>query len=154
MEFSLAYENWITIGGAAITIGGALFTLKESRKAKNYSDQIKQDVEKLSLHHVCESLRRCQDAIRRLPASNTKKRGFDLQSELTPIWAHFDTALSSHVLSDHSEIREIVVDAQSILQSYRKSNADGSVDPSAASSRLQDALAGMNSKIYKIEGKR
>ena len=76
-------DSIITIFGAIITVAGAIFTLSEARKAKNYSDQIKVDVEKVLLMRITESLYRCQEEVRKLPRDQTRiPRGFKTEDAL------------------------------------------------------------------------
>lgn len=148
-------DSIITILGAIITIGGAIFTLDQARKAKNYSDQIKVDVEKVSLMRITESLYRCQEEVRKLPRDQAKiPRGFKIKEALERIWPHFDQILSSHVLSgDNVAIRQKVIDAQSLLKTYEINNTQTAVDPFDAQCLLQESLSEINSKVFKLDGK-
>lgn len=148
-------DSIITIFGAIITIAGAMFTLNQAGKAKNYSDQIKVDVEKVLLMRVTESLYRCQEEIRKLPRDQASiPRGFKIKEALERIWPHFDQILSSHVLSGSNvAIRQKIADAQGLLRKYEINDAEHSVDPFDVQCRLQESLSEINSKVFKLDGK-
>lgn len=148
-------DSIITIFGAIITIAGAFFTLNEAKKAKRYSEQIKVDVEKISLMRITESLYRCQEEVRKLPRDQTKTpRGFNIKDALERIWSHFDQILSSHALSgENTAIRQKVVDAQRLLKTYEINDTQQVTDPFSAQCLLQDSLAEINSKVFKLDGK-
>lgn|GEM_PF-6984471 len=148
-------DSMITIGGAIITMFGAFFTLYQATKAKNYSNQIKVDVEKVSLMRITESLYRCQEEIRKLPRDlNNIPRGFKISEALERIWPHFDQILSSHVLSGtNMPIRQKVLEAQSSLRSYQANNTHPAVDPFNVQCLLQESLSEINSKVFKLDGK-
>ena len=138
-----------------ITIFGAIFTLDQARKAKDYSDQIKVDVEKVSLMRITESLYRCQEEVRKLPRDQTKiPRGFKINDALDRIWPHFDQILSSHVLSgNNAAIRQKVLEAQGRLRNYERNNIVPAIDPFDVQCLLQESLSEINSKVFKLDGK-
>ncbi len=138
-----------------ITIAGALFTLDQARKAKDYSDQIKVDVEKVSLMRITESLYRCQEEVRKLPRDQTNvPRGFKIKDALERIWPHFDHILSSHVLSgNNAAIRQKVMDAQGLLRTYEINSTQPAIDPFDVQCLIQESLSEINSKVYKLDGK-
>ncbi|WP_347990120.1 hypothetical protein [Methylomonas sp. AM2-LC] len=148
-------DSIITILGAMITIAGALFTLDQARKAKDYSDQIKVDVEKVSLMRITESLYRCQEEVRKLPRDQTNvPRGFKIKDALERIWPHFDHILSSHVLSgNNAAIRQKVMDAQGLLRTYEINSTQPAIDPFDVQCLIQESLSEINSKVYKLDGK-
>lgn len=147
-------DTIITIAGAIITIAGAIFTLDQAKKAKNYSGQIKVDVEKVSLMRITESLYRCQEEVRKLPRDQTQiPRGFKIKDALERIWPHFDQILSSHVLSgSNTAMRQKVLDAQVTLRNY-ETNTQPAVDPFDVQCLLQESLSEINSKVFKLDGK-
>lgn len=148
-------DSIITIFGAIITIAGAIFTLGQARKAKDYSDQIKVDVEKVSLMRITESLYRCQEEVRKLPRDQANiPRGFKIKDALERIWPHFDQILSSHVLSgSNATIRQKVLDAQGRLRAYESNNTLPAIDPFDVQCLLQESLSEINSKVFKLDGK-
>lgn len=155
LEPSVTPDSVITIFGALITIGGAFFTLDQARKARNYSDQIKIDVQKISLMKITESLYRCQEETRKLPRDRNKiPRGYKIDAVLERVWPHFDYVLSSHVLSGrNSELRKAITSAQDLLRSYERNDNVNTVDPYAIQCCLQDALAEISAKIFQLDGK-
>ncbi|MEI2770730.1 MAG: hypothetical protein V9G98_08345 [Candidatus Competibacter sp.] len=148
-------DSIITIFSAIITIAGALYTLDQARKAKNYSDQIKVDVEKILLMRITESLYRCQEEVRKLPRDQTNiPRGFKIKDALDRIWPHFDQILSSHVLSgSNAAIRQKVIEAQGCLRTYESNNTQPAIDPFHIQCLLQESLSDINSKVFKLDGK-
>lgn len=148
-------DSTITIFGAIITIAGAFFTLDQAKKAKNYLDQIKVDVEKVSLMRITESLYRCQEEVRKLPRDQANiPRGFKIREALERIWPHFDQILSSHVLSGSNvAIRQKVADAQGLLKNYEINNTLSAVDPFDAQCLIQESLSEINLKVFKLDGK-
>ena len=136
-------------------IAGALFTLDQARKAKDYSDQIKVDVEKVSLMRITESLYRCQEEVRKLPRDQANiPRGFKIKDALERIWPHFDQILSSHVLSgSNAAIRQKVLEAQGSLRTYESNNTQPAIDPFDVQCLLQESLSEINSKVFKLDGK-
>ena len=148
-------DSLITIFGAFITILGALFTLGQARKAEGYSDQIKVDVEKVSLMRITESLYRCQEDVRKLPRDQTKvPRGFKIKDALEKIWPHFDQILSSHVLNgSNAAVRQKIIEAQGRLRTYESNNSQPAIDPFDVQCLLQESLSEINSKVFKLDGK-
>lgn len=148
-------DSIISLCGAIVTVAGALFTLSQAKSAKNYSDQIKVDVEKVSLMRVTESLYRCQEEIRKLPRDRASApRGFKINESLERIWPHFDHVLSSHVLSgDNNQLRASILSAQSILKDYESNKPGAGVDPFTAQVVIQGALSEINSKVFRLDGK-
>ena len=148
-------DSFITVFGALITILGAIFTLDQAKKSKRYLDQIKVDVEKVSLMRITESLYRCQEDVRKLPRDQTNvPRGFKIKDALERIWPHFDHILSSHVLSGSNEaIRQKVIEAQGHLRSYERNNNQPAIDPFNVQCLLQESLSEINSKVFKLDGK-
>lgn len=148
-------DTIITLAGAIITIAGAIFTLEQAKNAKSYSDQIKVDVEKVSLMRITESLYRCQEEVRKLPRDqNNIPRGFKIKEALERIWPHFDQILSSHVLSgSNTSIRQKILDAQVTLRKYETNNTQQVVDPFDVLCLLQESLSEINSKVFKLDGK-
>lgn len=151
----MTIDSIITVGGAIVTIAGALFALSQARKAKNYSDQIKVDVEKVSLMRITELLYRCQEEIRKLPRDLSKApRGFKVGEVLGRIWPHFDQILSSHVLGGGNGVtRKKVIDAQTLLKQYEINAAHPTVDPYSVQCLIQEVLSEINSKVFKLDGK-
>lgn len=151
----MTVDSLIAICSAIITIGGGLFTLDQARKVKNYSDQIKIDVEKVLLMRIAESLCRCQDEVRKLPRDQKKiSRGLKIKEVLERIWPYFDQILSSHVLSEsNAVVRQNLIDAQRLLRIYEINNVQPAVDPFSVQCLLQEALSKINSKVFKLDGK-
>jgi len=152
---TLTADSIITIFGAIITVAGAIFTLGEARKAKNYSNQIKVDVEKVSLMRITESLYRCQEEVRKLPRDQAKiPRGFKIEDALDRIWPHFDQILSSHVLSgNNTSIRQKVIEAQGLLRTYEINSTQPAIDPFNVQCLIQESLSEINTKVFKLDGK-
>lgn len=148
-------DSVITIFGAIITIAGALFALDQARKAKSYSDQIRVDVEKISLMKIAESLYRCQEEVRKLPRDRTNlPRGYKMKATLERIWPHFDHVLSSHVLTgENGDLRKQVSSAQDLLRKYETSSHSTPSDPFEIQCLLQEALSSISSRIFQLDGK-
>jgi len=150
----MTLSDIITISGAIVTIFGAIFSLVQAMKAKKYSRQLKDDVQKLSLMNITEPLYRCQEEIRRLPRDRDNlPRGYKIDAALEKIWPYFDDILSSHVLIGENEsIRRKISKAQDIIRSYETNDSRVMLDPYNAQCLLQEALSEIKAKVHQLDG--
>jgi hypothetical protein len=151
-------DSIITLVGTVVTVMATGITIWQAFKAKSYSQQIKFDIRKINLSGCSEKLKRAQDDIRSLPTNcSDVPRGLKVKDLILNIKSQFDFSLS--IINSNgpdSDVREIISNAQSKLNSYEQGWSNGNPNPEDVyelQSLIQDAVSQSNSRIYQLEGK-
>jgi len=153
----LTIDGIVTVIGSVITLLGMGVTIWQASQARNYKNQIKFDIRKITLTKVNERLKRAQDEIRRLPTNiQGVPRGVRPIELIQKIREQFDIALGSlSSTGPDASVRELLVQAQGNINTYEISWNEG--NPNAPEvhhlqARVQDAISTLSTTIFQMEG--
>lgn len=122
-------SDFITLGGAAITLISMYITIRQAQSARTYSNNAKkssQDAKAamtaVQLAAVAERLKSAQEHIRDVAPQRILIRGVKIDERFDLIRREFDLALSAlPKAGTGSEARKILTNAQAKLNIYRVS---------------------------------
>ena len=151
----MTQSDYITIIGTIITILSMIVTIAYAQKAKRYKEQIRQDIRKINLSNIVETLKKSQEEIRKLPKNSITKRGVNIDLVFDSIQEHFDNSLNL-LDSDGPDrnIRDYINKAQHSFNSYQSEFANGQYNTDTVvliTESVQSAISKANTKILFID---
>ena len=115
-------SDWITVVGAAVTIGGMMVSIHQAKNAFRSSQIAKNAMSAVQLAAVAERLKSAQEHIRDVAPYKVSQRGFKIGTRLDLIRREFDSALSSLPKTGMGgDARKQLADAQNELNKYQGS---------------------------------
>lgn len=132
-----------------------IVTIMYAIKAKKHKEQIQFDIRKINLSSIVEKLKRTQDEIRKLPKTESIKRGVKVEDIIGTIKSHFDYVLN--ILDSDgpdTEIRTFISNAQKSLNTYEidfSTNEYNAEEIVKLTEYIQEAVSKSNTKILKLE---
>jgi hypothetical protein len=152
----MTFSDWITIGGAVVTLVGMAVSIVQARSALKSSKVAKNAMTAVQLVAVAERLKSAQEHIRDLATDKVSQRGFKIGNRFDLIRREFDSALSALPKTGRgSEARTQLASAQNQLNNYQKS-LQSNPDPMSWQELqifVQDTISDLTSNTHTLGDK-
>ncbi|WP_025644209.1 MULTISPECIES: hypothetical protein [unclassified Psychrobacter] len=148
-------DSIITLVGTIVTLISMFVAIKQASSAKNYREQIRADVRKISLAKCTRDMEGILDTCNQLPIDPKKMpRGNKVSNTIKDIKSQLDNSIGVlSTIGADNKIRENLVKAQTTLHSYEISYTQGRVNSNELleiRSFIQDSISISNTTLYSI----
>lgn len=148
-------DSIITLVGTIVTLISMFVAIRQASSAKNYREQIRADVRKISLAKCTRDMESILETCNQLPTDpQNKPRGNKVPNIIKDIKSQLDNSIGVlSTIGADNKIRENLVQAQKTLHSYEKSYTQENVDIDKLLKirlSIQDAISISNTALYGI----